>query len=302
MGKYSNYGGRQSAFEVLSKQFARLYGIPESTTIQIIRDAPSLNPEYLYEQVRKTPAWQAEYGGIMDEREKNGLPYMGEESIQNQRETYRSILSQLSISDERANSYMDNWISTGASPEEIGARVDLAVDWVDGQDHATLTWLRENYGVKKRDLVSYVLDNEGDRSVKWFQDQQAAAQIGGEAEMTGVDIGKKFAGALVDRGVTRDQARRAFEQADRADDILDRYAAFGGTDEFKQKQLAFLGAFDPASGTFSGGGLPGNKKQRARAKSAEARAARLIREDRARWNQETAGKSTIRGGTSGNAF
>ena len=279
---------RESAFD-RAWGFLGDYGLSREEAAAAVRGLDPnqrTNQGAILEAIRSTPSYQTRFGGIQAAREQNGLNYINEGSILAQENQFREYLAPLNLNEGRMGDYIEGWVGSGASPAEIGRRVAVAEDWVNGQDKETLNWMANQYGVKKKDLVGYVLDNKGDRSTAWFEDQQKAAQLGSEAGRYGSKLRKHEAGGLVDRDVTREQARAAFKYADEMDTEADRLAALSGQGGFREKNLAMSK-------------LPGNKKQNKKGKEVQARLANLRKNEAARWGGSTAqGAGDALGGSS----
>ena len=232
------------------------------------------NPTKIVDAIRGTNSWKERFGGVMNARKKNGLNYLTEGEIIAKENHFQELLNPLGLGQGKVANYVADWVGSGTSPQEIGDRVALAEEWVDGQDKGTLKWMRENYGVDKKQLVGYVLDNKGDRSVTWFADQQKAAQIGGDAAGYGIDVGKKYANKLVDKDIGREEARDAFEYADQSKGNINKLAGLSGEDKISKRDLA--------NSQLQG---VSNKKS----KQTKEKVRRLRSEERARWGGAAAG-------------
>lgn len=287
--RYNNNRRRESVWEAYRPIFERELGLDPREVAKLIRNSNGItSPALLYEEIRKLPSWQKQFGNVMNARDKAGLPYMSEGEIIQQRDAYRQLLEPLGVD---ADQYADDWIGSGTSPVEIADRVEIASNWANNQDPQTLRWLKENYGVGKRQLTGYILDNKGDRSAAWFQKQYEASQIGGEAGRYGADIGKKFAGDLVERGVSREEARNAFYNANEQMTNLQSYGGLetGTTGIGNRKQVALMGTHDGKGGFAQG--LPGNKRQERAARKRRLTIKKQAADIRARFSNTSGGAS-----------
>lgn len=267
---------RQSAYDFYADQ-GKNWGLDSGQISSVLKGLDPMDyksPTKIVDAIRSTPAWKERFGGVTADRAKNGLNYLNEGEIISKENEFQKLLAPLGLGKGKVGGYISDWVGSGTSPTEIGDRVALAEEWVDGQDKSTLKWMRQNYGVDKKQLVGYLLDNKGDRSVTWFADQQKAAQIGGEAAGYGIDVGKKYANKLVDKDISREEAKDAFEYADQSRGNISKLAGLSGEDKISKRDLA--------NSQLQGVANKESKKTKEKVR-------RLRSEERARWGGRSSG-------------
>lgn len=158
--------------------------------------------------------------------------------------TYREIFQNA----EMPTGYYDtpedftNLISNSISAAELKSRVDTAYDAINRADANVVGALQQYYNLNTNDLVAYLLDPEkalplmegratatsyGLNSRTELQRMYGAAQVGGTAARTGLDVGKSMSEEIVDLGKA-DQAEGAFQQGAAANDQLKRLGSLYG--------------------------------------------------------------------------
>lgn len=113
------------------------------------------------------------------------------------------------ITKDRVASYIGNRVSAS----EIVDRMSQAATAVATTPVETLAVLRDYYGVQNGDLISFYLDPDTTEAI--LQKRYTAARIGTEAARQEFGIDVQLAENLAQRGVTPDEANRAFGQAAR---------------------------------------------------------------------------------------
>lgn len=235
---------RRSVYDEYAGMWSTVYGLDGK---EIMGALKKLGPNAYrsdwkkYEALKSTKTWGKTFGGVMKMREKKGLAYLNESTIIETRRAYQEELKNLGIGRKRALKYADVWIGSGVSMNEVNRRVDLARDWANNQDANTLAYMRERYGVRKRDLAAYVLDGIGRKNkpmTEWFENQLKEARIGGRAKAYGKEISTGFARRMVERDVSEAEAGMAFQQAVGEQDQYNFYAGLSGQTGFTFEDLA----------------------------------------------------------------
>lgn len=238
------------------------------------------NPSLVTQAFRETGMWQERFGGVTKAREKNGMSYLNEGQIIQLEDTYRQIFTAAGIPKQYWQRE-DLWdlIAKDVSPQEVADRVKLAEDAVNNTDPQYVKSFREFYGIKKKDLVGYMLNRK--RGVQVLQEQVAAAEIGAEARQIGMDsVGKKYAEELVDKDISRQEARQAFANVADTDQDWQKLAKMGG------ESLSERGLINDELGLDKEGKV-GQKKRR------------LASQERARFGGSNAGTAGLGASTSG---
>lgn len=204
--------GRRAAYGQYAELLTK-YGFNRSDVLSWLKglDYSTLqSPALVTQAFRETSMWSDRFGGVTKAREKNGMSYINEGQIIQLEDTYRQIFTAAGIPQQYWEmGDLHNLIANDVSPQEVQDRVKLAEDAINNADPQYVRSFRDFYGIKKKDLIGYMLNRE--KGVQLLQEQVAAAEIGAEARGSGMDhVGRKFAENLVDKGVSRQEARQAF--------------------------------------------------------------------------------------------
>ena len=189
------------------------YGFKRGEVMQFLKGLTYTqlqNPALVTQAFRETGTWRERFGGVTKSREKNGMSYLNEGEIIQLEDTYRQIFTAAGIPEKFwEQDDLNNLIGQDVSPQEVADRVKLAEDAINNTDPAYTRAFREYYGIGKKSLVGYMLNRK--KGVQLLSEQVKAAEIGAEAGSTGMDsVGKKFAEKLVDKDISRQEARQAF--------------------------------------------------------------------------------------------
>lgn len=238
------------------------------------------NPSLVTQAFRETPMWQERFGWVTSARAKNGMSYINEGQIIALEDTYRQIFTAAGIPEaywERSD--LQKLIAEDVSPQEVQDRVSLAEDAVNNTDKNYVRAFRQYYGVGKKDLIGYMLDRK--KGVQLLQEQVAAAEIGSEARATGMDhVGRKFSEQLVDKDISREEARQAFATVADQEKDWKMLAALSG------ETITERGLIKDELGLDKNGNV-GRKKRR------------LASQERARFGGSSAGTVSLGNSTSG---
>lgn len=221
---------RESAYDAVSKEWER-YGVDPGEVRSVLKKlAPNdyTNGNTMAEAVRTTKSWAARFGAVTKARAKNGQTYINEGEILGLEDSYRQVMSAAGLPKGFYDSPKDfqNWIANGVSVKEISERVELAEQAVANTDPDYIKSFKNFYGIKKGDLTAYFLDRK--RGTEVLSQQIKAAELGSEAKETGIHVGVKYAESLVDKGVSREQARSAFNTVAEQKADWQRLAKLGG--------------------------------------------------------------------------
>lgn len=287
---------RRSAYNAAAYEWETLYGIDSKEVKQALKKLGPMaykTPELLVQAIRGTKSWGKEYGAVMKAREKKGLPFLNESSIIERRAAYAEELLHVGIGNKKARQYADAWIGSGVSMDEMNRRIGVAKQWVNGQDKNTLEYMREQYGVRKKDLVAYILDTNGRKGKKpaeWFQEQLEEARMGGAAKNYGFNISQAFAKKLANDDVAEGAANQAFAEAAQTYGETNYFASLSAVNGFNHQQLA--------KGALSREGVMGTAK----GQEVNTKVKKLKSQERGRWSGRSGGSGAgaFGGGTSGN--
>lgn len=238
------------------------------------------NPALVTQAFRETGTWRERFGAATKLREKNGMSYLNEGQIIQLEDTYRQIFTAAGIPEKFwEQDDLNNLIGQDVSPQEVADRVKLAEDAINNTDPAYTRAFREYYGIGKKSLVGYMLNRK--KGVQLLSEQVKAAEIGAEAGSTGMDsVGKKFAEKLVDKDISRQEARQAFANVADTEQDWKKLAAVSG------EKISEKGLIKDELGLDKDGKV-GRKKKR------------LASQERARFGNMGAGTAGLGASTSG---
>ena len=280
--RWANYpGGREAAYAEYADTLTK-YGFKRHDVMQFLRGLSYTqlqNPALVTQAFRETGAWRERFGGVTKRREKNGMSYINEGEIIQLEDTYRQIFSAAGIPKEfwRRDDLHD-LIAKDVSPQEVQDRVKLAETAVNNTDPEYTRAFAAYYGIGKKSLVGYMLNRK--RGVQVLQEQIAAAEIGSEGLATGMKVGRGFAESLVDKDISRQEARQAFASVADSDQDWRGLAQMSG-ESLTQREL-----INDELGLDKDGKV-GQKKRR------------LASQERARFGGSGAGTSGLGASTSG---
>lgn len=205
---------RTSAFDMYADYLTQLgfsKGTSRSVLNRLVGSGEPLTDWSVTKGIRETSEWQSKFGGVMNGREKNNLTFMTEGQIMASRDAYKQVFRMYGINEKFwGQDDLDNFLVNNVSVEEVGERVELADKVANNQDPATLKALKDYYGIGKKDVVGYFLNEK--KGITALGQQAQAAMLGGEAKRAGFDgIGKQFSERLVDIGKTQEEVRSAYQ-------------------------------------------------------------------------------------------
>src|SRR5574343_86972 len=217
---------RKSAYDAATAAWSR-YGLDPTEVRRALKGLAEddyLDSNAMAEAVRGTQSWANRYGAVTTARAKKGLSYLNEGEILSLEDGYRAALSSAGLPKGFYNNYKDfqNWIANDVSVAEIGERANLAEQAVANTDPSYVKAFREMYGIKRSDLAAYFLDRK--RGTEVLTQQIQAAEIKSEAIDTGISVNKSYVETLVDKGVSRETARQAFDNTAQTRDDWNRLA------------------------------------------------------------------------------
>lgn len=231
---------RESVFEAMSKKFSD-YGLDGKEILNVLKKLPGgveNNPDVLIMKIRETDTWNKRFGAVMDARRKAGLPALDEAEVFGLEQSFRQALNSHDLPKGFYDHFSDfhKWIANDVSPAEIEARASLAEQTVNNKDPKFIKSFRDYYGAGKKDLVAYMLDRK--RGLVNLEQKIAAAELGAEARQQKMEhFGKNFAEKLVDKGITRDEARVAMNETEMTESELKALAKIDGVKKVGERRL-----------------------------------------------------------------
>lgn len=279
---WSSPGERAAAYAEYADTLTK-YGFKRGEVMQFLKGLTYTqlqNPALVTQAFRETGTWRERFGAATKLREKNGMSYLNEGQIIQLEDTYRQIFTAAGIPEKFwEQDDLNNLIGQDVSPQEVADRVKLAEDAINNTDPAYTRAFREYYGIGKKSLVGYMLNRK--KGVQLLSEQVKAAEIGAEAGSTGMDsVGKKFAEKLVDKDISRQEARQAFANVADTEQDWKKLAAVSG------EKISEKGLIKDELGLDKDGKV-GRKKKR------------LASQERARFGNMGAGTAGLGASTSG---
>lgn len=226
---------RQGVYDWVQSTFDQ-WGMPAGfadQVINIVQDARS--PEQAMTMIRDTAQYKERFAGNIA-RTKAGYGMLSEAEYLGLERSYRQSLRAQGLPEGFYDDPKDfaEWIAKDVSPEELGARAELAGNLAQQKDPQLWKELRAR-GITKGDAAAFLLDP--DRALPAIQRKLSSAEIGRQAREAGLKFGTKFENSLVDKGITVDAAGQAFDKVAAEEDDLDALAARYGEKEFGKKGL-----------------------------------------------------------------
>jgi hypothetical protein len=170
---------------------------------------------------------------------------------------YTQALTGLPTGQFGTSSDIGQWIANQISPDEIGARVTQAKNYINYQANASVKEeLRSIYGLTDTEMVSYVLDES--RTRDYIENQYAKrmrqASVGGAARDAGVNVSSDLRDTIAGGdayGGSYSNALTGFQNVAQQADAYSKLGRMSGinttTDELVSEQFGTQGAADVAN-------------------------------------------------------
>lgn len=205
------------AFALLQETF-RLYDLEDlsSSIVQLMKD--DVGPEQASLLLKTDPRYNAKYIERFDgneQRRKAGLntlseaEYLALEDSYSQTSQAYGVSAELGVDRKARLAQMASLIASDVSPTEFKNRIETVVDRVQNADSTIKSTMRDFYGIKDSDLISYFLNPK--ESLPKLQQKVTAAEIGAAAKGQNLATSLDAATALAQFGVTKEQARTGYE-------------------------------------------------------------------------------------------
>jgi hypothetical protein len=134
-----------------------------------------------------------------------GLNALSEANYKQQEDSYAEYLTAGGVSRLGGRAMYAKLIGGAVSPEEVGKRVNLAVDRVVNSDPDIMKMIyKYNPTISQQDLVAYFLDPEA--TLPELEKKITMAEIGTAAKQAGMDYGAGRIEGLTNYGINRSQA------------------------------------------------------------------------------------------------
>lgn len=224
---------KESAADILKNFFAQ-YGIEFDSEIENVINQAMLNGygpdqiEFIMPDLEKTKAFQRRFPGFA-QRVANGYnavslgDYIRLEDAYHERLAFYGLPS--GFYDDPSD--FGNWIANNVSVDEIDTRARLAFTAAQEVDPTMRQLLGQFYGLTTGDVAAFFLDKN--RALPLVEKQYQAAGVASAAARNGLDVGSasRFE-ALVDRGVTAEQATQGYGTVRALRDSVGRAAGVYG--------------------------------------------------------------------------
>lgn len=169
---------------------------------------PKLGPNQMILELRNLPVYKARFSGN-EIRVKNGLNALAEADYKRQEDSYAAYLTAGGVLRLGNRSTYSKLIGGAVSPEEVGKRVNMAVDRVVNSDPDIMkTIYKYNPQISQQDLVAYFLDP--DATLPELEKKVSMGEIGAAANQAGLDYGFGRIESLSNYGINRAQAIQGY--------------------------------------------------------------------------------------------
>lgn len=205
------------------------------------------------QRIMESPSYMEKYGNLNNARLKAGLPALDPETIQGERQTYKTLMRRAGVPEGfyDQDSDFDQFLTNDISPDEVASRLNLANEVVgESVSPEMAEAFKRYYGIKKGDLVAYYLDP--DRAEPLLQKQAQAAILGGVAKQEDLGVNRNLAEKMVERGIDEGQARAAAKDSAEVAPVWDTLAGLDGQGDISRKQV-FKGNLGMADGVLQKG-------------------------------------------------
>ena len=165
---------------------------------------PRMGPNQMIINLRGLKVYKDRFAGNQLRIDK-GLNALSEANYKQQEDSYAEYLTAGGVSRLGGRAMYAKLIGGAVSPEEVGKRVNLAVDRVVNSDPDIMKMIyKYNPTISQQDLVAYFLDPEA--TLPELEKKTTMAEIGTAAKQAGMDYGAGRIEGLTNYGINRSQA------------------------------------------------------------------------------------------------
>lgn len=165
---------------------------------------PRMGPNQMIIELRGLKVYKDRFAGNQIRIDK-GLNALSEANYKQQEDSYAEYLTAGGVSRLGGRAMYAKLIGGAVSPEEVGKRVNLAVDRVVNSDPEIMKMIyKYNPTISQQDLVAYFLDPEA--TLPELEKKTTMAEIGTAAKQAGMDYGAGRIEGLTNYGINRSQA------------------------------------------------------------------------------------------------
>ncbi len=166
--------------------------------------------------VRESDGYREVFPAMFDDEGNMRFVSDPEASYFRTMETYRQTLRSYDVNPDIFGDQLHDLIAGSVSAGEFTQRTEAVYENIIESAPAIRQWYMENFAKEMTDqaiFASLIDGPQGSVSLAILSDNITMAQIGGEAEIRGIDIDFDFADMLEDSGMTRQGAQEFFGQA-----------------------------------------------------------------------------------------
>ena len=209
----ANANDRADAFALI-KLTLQGYGFTESELNELfayiekgLKD-PKMGPNQMVLELRTLPVYKARFSGN-ETRVKKGLNALSEADYKRQEDSYAQYLTAGGVSRLGNRATYAKLIGGAVAPDEVGKRVNMAVDRVVNSDPDIMKMIyKYNPTISQQDLVAYFLDP--DATLPELEKKVSMGEIGTAAAQAGMNYDYGRIEGLTKYGINRSQAIKGY--------------------------------------------------------------------------------------------
>lgn len=169
---------------------------------------PKMGPNQMVLELRTLPVYKARFSGN-ETRVKNGLNALSEADYKRQEDSYAQYLTAGGVSRLGNRATYAKLIGGAVAPDEVGKRVNMAVDRVVNSDPDIMKMIyKYNPTISQQDLVAYFLDP--DATLPELEKKVSMGEIGTAAAQAGMNYDYGRIEGLTNYGINRSQAIKGY--------------------------------------------------------------------------------------------
>ena len=205
---------------ILPAWLQRHPGLSDQWVVNYIEAGGDANGEFASRSatkaVRESDGYRQVFPAMFDDEGNMRFVSDPEATYERTMESYRNTMRSYNVNPDIFNEQFHALIEGSVSAGEFTQRTEAVYENVIESAPAIRDWYAENFSKDMTDEAIFASLIDGPRgpvSLAILSDNITMAQIGGEAEMRGMDIDLSFADMLEDTGMTRAGAQEFFGQA-----------------------------------------------------------------------------------------
>jgi len=169
---------------------------------------PKMGPNQMVLELRTLPVYKARFAGN-ETRVQKGLNALSEADYKRQEDSYAQYLTAGGVSRLGNRATYAKLIGGAVAPDEVGKRVNMAVDRVVNSDPDIMKMIyKYNPTISQQDLVAYFLDP--DATLPELEKKVSMGEIGTAAAQAGMNYDYGRIEGLTKYGINRSQAIKGY--------------------------------------------------------------------------------------------